>query len=170
MKIENQVCSLEQAKKLKDLGVCQDSFFSWYGGFNGSEMPPSVDLTDQRNYEYSVNGNYGHPDHMYAAFNVAELGTMLPEYVETYFTRHGSEGGPRCVYVSLVKKFEHKNNKTTVHHSLHVTGLDQNDEVDGKMPQNLEASSRADMLIWCIENKIISAQQCNDLLKADGDE
>ena len=32
MKIENQVCSLELAKKLKELGVEQDSYFFWYGG------------------------------------------------------------------------------------------------------------------------------------------
>lgn len=31
MKIENQVCTLEQAKKLKELGVIQKAYFSWCG-------------------------------------------------------------------------------------------------------------------------------------------
>lgn len=37
MPLENQVCSLEQAMRLKELGVKQDSLFQWcdidnYGG------------------------------------------------------------------------------------------------------------------------------------------
>lgn len=56
MKLEHQVCSLEQAIKLKELGIVQKSYFSWYGGFVGSEVLPEVDLTDQRRYDVSVQG------------------------------------------------------------------------------------------------------------------
>lgn len=81
MKIEKQVCTLQQAKILKELGAPQETFFSWYGGFDGSEIEPHVDLTDQRNYDVGVNGYYGHPDNMYAAYTVAELGAMLDKNI-----------------------------------------------------------------------------------------
>lgn len=66
MKIENQVCSLEQAKKLKELRVKQDSAFVW-GLLNLSlwYIP-----SHRRGKETEVNTA--------SAFTVAELGLMLP--------------------------------------------------------------------------------------------
>lgn len=85
MKIIDQVCTLNQAQELKALGIKQQSFFTWYGGFKGSEIPSNVDLTDQRHYDYSVNGFYGHPDNTFSAFTSSELGVMLPSYSITKF-------------------------------------------------------------------------------------
>ena len=69
MKLEEQVCSLELAKKLKELGLKQESIFGWLHFNNGeSELVHFCDgvLIPPTNY---------------AAFTVAELGEMLPEEI-----------------------------------------------------------------------------------------
>lgn len=70
--LEKQVCTLERAKKLKELGVKQESYF--------------------RHYLDSIGGHHTTPnrikwydeDSMFAAFTVAELGVMLPPHYFTY--------------------------------------------------------------------------------------
>ncbi len=79
MNIEKQVCSLEHAKRLKELGVPQDSLFYW------------VQITQ------SYRGNGGRFDCVYvdneifdvpdddsvAAFTAGELGEILPSMIVT---------------------------------------------------------------------------------------
>lgn len=74
MKIENQVCTLSQSRKLEQIGVIQKSYFQW----NISERIPSY-LTA------SVFEESRKPME-YAAFTVAELSIMLGAFAETYFT------------------------------------------------------------------------------------
>lgn len=75
MKLEDQVCSLELAKRLKELGVEQNGLFSHY-------------LFDNR-------WHIGYlPTHLkecenYSAFTVAELGEMLPKGHHTYRADNG---------------------------------------------------------------------------------
>lgn len=64
MKLEDQVVSLVWAKKLKELGVKQESYFFWYGGNVLRENQLTQEL---RRHEPPV-----------SAFTVAELGEMLP--------------------------------------------------------------------------------------------
>lgn len=70
MKLEHQVTSLELSKRLKELGVKQESIFFYDKG--GLLMRP-LDPT-------------GNQHTVYSAFTVAELGEMLPSFVETYKT------------------------------------------------------------------------------------
>lgn len=63
MKLENQVCSLELAKRLKELGVKQESYFYW-------DKTPML-LIGQRPEKFGC----------ISAFTVAELGEMLPWYL-----------------------------------------------------------------------------------------
>lgn len=78
MKLENQVTSLELSKKLKKLGVKQESLWSWYGDKGDLIMS---------NYDNEIfNTTTVIP---YSAFTVAELGEMIknkgwgyPIYVE----------------------------------------------------------------------------------------
>lgn len=68
MKIEQQVCSLELSKKLKELGVKQESLFHWY-------------FHQNKNKKFELGILYGKKELMesqWSAFTVAELGEMLP--------------------------------------------------------------------------------------------
>lgn len=62
MKLESQVCSLELAKRLKELGVDQESLWYWneYSDLNCVLVSPADKLGEN-----------------FAAFTVAELGEML---------------------------------------------------------------------------------------------
>jgi len=66
MKLEDQACSFELAKKLKELGVKQDSYFCWIISENANRFVIQKDELDgTQAFEWS-------------AFTVAELGEMLP--------------------------------------------------------------------------------------------
>lgn len=65
MKLEDQVCSLELAKQLKELGVKQDSYFKWEER-SGGHVELFHSKATSCAHEY------------YSAFTLAELGEMLP--------------------------------------------------------------------------------------------
>lgn len=67
MKLQDQVCTLEQAKKLKEFGVAQKGYFQW------QETTNSEPYVNHTVFGESTNENE------YAAFTVAELGVMLPD-------------------------------------------------------------------------------------------
>jgi len=69
MKLEDQVCSLELAKKLYDLGFEHESHFWWAEShltFRVTSTPMNRNWINQKRY---------------AAFTVAELGEILPAVV-----------------------------------------------------------------------------------------
>jgi hypothetical protein len=68
MKIEDQVCSLELSKRLKELGVKQDSLFGWF-------WSPQID-------KWSVEPIIGPFTGISSAFTVAELGIFLPDFID----------------------------------------------------------------------------------------
>lgn len=91
MKLEDQVCSLELAKKLKSLGAKQESTFYWAettGGlklvFRTEEVAP---LKAVCSWAYQVMGDIGSEcserSIISAAFTVAELINMLQEITES---------------------------------------------------------------------------------------
>src|ERR1017187_8222476 len=80
MKLEDQVCSLELSKRLKELGVKQESYFYW----------SNIDTPHPRlviHFERSERSG----DFWISAFTVAELGEMLPYGFEDY--KYSSECG-----------------------------------------------------------------------------
>lgn len=72
MKLEKQVCSLKLAKKLKELGVGQGSYFVWYSAGVSGTLRARFERMPKRVIK---NGEY----QSYAAFTAAELGEMLPK-------------------------------------------------------------------------------------------
>ena len=80
MKIENQVVTIEQAKKLKELGVTAEPLF-WYV----IDIDPITPLDIIQKWQHS---NFDQCE-KYPAYTVAELGVMLPS--ETFTQRTGSE-------------------------------------------------------------------------------
>jgi len=74
MRIENQVVSLELAKKLKELGIKQESIFVW-------------EYYDEQCYgvkyiPYAVVPDSFNKFQLYSAFNVAELMGLLPAFID----------------------------------------------------------------------------------------
>lgn len=62
MNIEDQVCSLELSKRLKELDVKQESLFCYTTDYDLEFLPSEI-----RNYDICI-----------AAFTVSELGEMIP--------------------------------------------------------------------------------------------
>lgn len=72
MKLEDQVCNLELAKKLKELRVKQKSL--WYWCLTRLEDESYFELNDSNRH------SSGHLfKKWYSAFTIAELGEMLPK-------------------------------------------------------------------------------------------
>lgn len=96
MKLEQQVCSLELSKRLKELGVKQNSHFSWEELFGKPEYRLDVTI---------------HGEHRVSAFTVAELGEMLPEDIHTngawYFFRHYKWNGGKGTMLQYRSNTDH---------------------------------------------------------------
>ncbi len=67
MNIEDQVCSLELSKRLKELGIKQESYFIWAK----NNLIPRLSIHNLDKHELFE-------PYICAAFTVAELGEMLP--------------------------------------------------------------------------------------------
>ena len=75
MKLEDQVVSLDLARRLKELGVKQDSFVTW-----DSPHKDRLDYPDTLVFTGSINRSEPQPRDRYAAaFTVAELLDLLPD-------------------------------------------------------------------------------------------
>lgn len=74
MKLEDQVCNLELAKRLKELGVKQESAFYW-GCRDGQNINLfSLDTV----LDWGLEETFEPCDQDVSAFTVAELGEILP--------------------------------------------------------------------------------------------
>ncbi len=71
MNLSAQVCSLELAKRLKELGVKQESLFRWQNPFNDNSWEATA-----LKKEY-IEKNNPNPEN-YAAFTSAEISNLLP--------------------------------------------------------------------------------------------
>lgn len=82
MELNSQVVSLELAKKLKELGVRQETYFVWVEGapfFDGNHSERDLVLNPDELLE--LTNNCSDDFKMASAFTVAELGEMLPRYL-----------------------------------------------------------------------------------------
>lgn len=131
MEIEDQVCSLELAKKLKELGIKQDSIFDWV--LNNHKPDYYLWLMSPYNRE-----NLRFKD-QYSAFTVAELGEMLPE---TLYDENDK-------YINIITIFKENDIWTCAYH------------YDFSCPPRFSfrdfnfADCLAKMLIYLVENKLI---------------
>jgi hypothetical protein len=67
MNLSDHVCSLELATRLKELGVKQESMFSWFHCSDGSYE-----------LDYGLDGIPPLPDEYISAFTVSELDLLIP--------------------------------------------------------------------------------------------
>jgi len=129
MKLEQQVCSLELAKKLKELGVKQDSLFHWKTNFGMVVFNYSDLLLSEGNY--------------CSAFTVAELGEMLLK--EVYIPYKGNSGKKRKYPQHLHCFFGGGD-----YFLINYTGGNSQEHLTQKGDN--EANARAKMLIYLLEN------------------
>jgi len=136
MTLEDQVCSLDLARKLKKLGVKQNSAFWW------EQVKIAGKNVWSKEWKLSFN-NYSMPydnSHITSAFTVAELGAMLPVQVET------GEGltGIQSELLQLTKgSFPDGNLWQVMYYDVIF------------MNAKTEADARAKMLIYLIEKNLI---------------
>lgn len=160
MKLENQVCSLEQAKKLKELGVKGAEFFLWLevarfdkkgdivewlpALFIERSLDPEcvsmlpVGCVNDDNEIMESRGNY-------PAFTVAELGVMLP----------------------LAKSEKSKQTQCWKTHDKYGWAMYEDGYIQSGFTvrfEPTEAQARAAMLIYLLENNHITAEEVNQRL------
>lgn len=143
MKLESQVCTLEQAKRLKELGIIQnDGLIQWVEheghppllfDFNGICL--AGDDTKPI-YESEFIG-------CWTAFTVAELGVMLP-----------NDRQPES-RVLLLKKEDNR----------YMLYLSSNGAELLRMDFDTEAEARAAALITLIGSSKLTAAECNERLR-----
>lgn len=126
MKLNQQVCSLELAKKLKELGVKQESFFVW------SQVHEGFAIT-RRSLEEEI-----------AAFTVAELGEMLPVRIDAK--------GKKDARQRLAYYLDYQAGGFSVCYSHHLDIR----QVLAEVSSDTEADARAKCLIYLLENKLIT--------------
>jgi hypothetical protein len=138
MKIEDQVCSFEQAQKLKELGVDIKTIFQWFE-FYAPEQEFKVYLWPNDNYELAP--CHGHVKASFSAPTVAELGVLL---------------GIALSKTDLYMESSTEDRELTLRPPKSAGTGDQltfNWFHDGT-----EATCRADALIWLIEEKFANPE------------
>lgn len=130
MNLEQQVCSLDLAKRLKELGVKQDS--AWFWGHNSEKAQkkkkkPEWSLSLARE---TLSDEQSAGRERYSAFTVAELGEIVLAHHET------------LIQIAKGKMFGGK-------------GFDIPKGDEDFLRWMLSADSWAKMFIYLIENKLI---------------
>lgn len=151
MELSKQVCSLEQSKRLKELGVSCKTLFYWSDCSKPRE-PEIFELTYQ---SYTSKCGWKEEVNYYPAFTVAELGVMLPQNFEdgSFITMRVNEE-----WIDLNNEREYMRGRWIIHPI-------NDDSVSDNIPDyTTEAEARAAMLIYLLENNLTTAQEVNERL------
>jgi hypothetical protein len=146
--IDNHVTSLETSKRLKELGVPQESVFGWR--MKHSEPDRWIIWTSGTTETFVG-------DESASAFLASELGEMLP----LEFWRKGR----RFEFATNVgRSNDHSCNKTWgcgyYHEGRTPYGLDETD-LETQAEADTEADARAKLLIYLIEQGIVDPKKLN---------
>jgi hypothetical protein len=132
MKLEQQVCSLQLAQELKELGVKQESAFQWLQyPHTRKGLPNEWEVT----YGNQPEGN----TLWVSAFSVAELGEMLAQYPQHSFGTGYNKSRRSWGGSLFINEQEDRYEDVTFHWS------------------DTEADARAKMLIYLLENNLLTA-------------
>lgn len=138
MRLEEQVCSLELAKRLKELGVRQESAFYWQFPKPMESLPFNKRPFEERHDWFLTNsGNleWCKEEMRTAAFSVAELGEMLPSEITL------SNGKKAWLWCGKMDRLE--------------VCYDDTDTAPLFFHADTEANARAKMLIHLIEHWVV---------------
>lgn len=138
MKLQDQVCTLEQAKRLKELGVKQEGFLVWFK--SGRIM---VSTPDDCGHVVAA-----------TAFTVAELGQLLPGKFQYNDEECFVDSTKYCTDITWLSGIH-----TVNAHGKPVIALKY-------FPGQTEAQTRASMLIHLLEKNDVTAEEVNKRLVA----
>ena len=141
MKIENQVCTVEQAKRLSELGIKMNSFLYW----KKSCLIKNIDKWIIINSEDS---NINEKED-YSAYSVSELDSMLPSTIDD---------------IKLTQWKIQDNNFGIQYRYMMEEPIKYKTFPDRSIFADTEAKVRAELLILIIENKYVTAEECNTRL------
>lgn len=141
MNLEQQVCSLESAKRLKELGVEQSSYFWW-------ELEHSLERTFIQHCRAKIvprsyYDGTSPKDGFVSAFTVAELGEILPRKLE----KKARATDYFCDYVLEPYKLESG--------AWELAYSGSGDAGSIGIQVGSEAETRAKMLIYLLESDLI---------------
>lgn len=154
MQLEKQVINLEQAKRLKELGVVHKSLFYWEQTMFRIGHEYDISSGDWR-----IGPITRKPDEPYLpAFTVAELGVALPEEInhkENSWSSYDFYYGYSTLPEEGIKKScwyqdDDLNERECILHFAYA---------------ETEAEARASMLIYLLEKNIIPVSEVNERLK-----
>lgn len=140
MKLQNQVCTLEQGKRLKEMDIVQSSYFYH------TVCPNNIINTHEYISEF---GRLPIKDiDVYSAFTASELMAMLP-------TEFQENGKWYYLAVSGVEKYQVTYGRVdaTYKPCLFLTGL-----------LDTLSQALADMVIQLLENNHVTPDECNERL------
>lgn len=134
MELKQQVTSLELSKRLKELGCRQESAFYWVRSIDGGHYLSPESIVPMRPTE---NGET-------SAYSVAELGQMLPKWTSSWLDVKKGDGDEGIGDVWICE--------------VHFPGKDRPEDKPSE-DGNTEADARAKMMIYLLEQGIISGDK-----------
>ena len=144
MKIQHQVSNLKLSKKLRDLGVPQESIFFW------------IDYQDNRGSRLAIDEWREAKKHpTYSAYTTSELGVLLPEKVVIDNNNY---------IIEQPIKYKNKRVVQLVCYLYVGEKMAENKAQECKLifGKSIEAdnepNARAKMLIYCIKNNLINIE------------
>lgn len=162
--IKWQVCSQELAEELKKLGVKQESLFWWYQEQETQNINSYNAGISQKDIKFELYFG-GRPSEMStmnpfyecSAFTTAELGKMLPQFLEI------DEKFKKCDCGKTKKRIYFKTitldiRKSEANNAWLVRYI-RDDEVPYWKRDETEANARAKMLIHLIKNNLICLEK-----------
>ena len=157
--LEKQCCTIEQAEKLYELGVEQNSTFYYCPNPNGEQLNPISNLlgnfiVDGNTFVFSgenirfnaVEGNY---ENTYSAFNSTELGEILSWFD---FDAFG---------FSVFMTFCHEKDSVYGKNRWDCAFRNASKFSNPDIHKPTEAQARAEMLIFLLENKHWDVNEIN---------
>lgn len=100
MKLQDQCCTIEQAKLLKSLGVTQKSLFYHHPNFDRPVFGETVITESGKQYRKIQVCNDKKAS--FSAFTVAELGAMLPDYYPSWRFKKNEQSGERLWIATVI--------------------------------------------------------------------
>jgi hypothetical protein len=157
MQLENSVVTSDQARKLKELGIVQHSFVWWVFCENKQNIIEKTVTCDLFiiHIHKMVRKSGTEP---LSAFTTAELGVMLPEFIQK---------GEKEYRINQWKNPKEMSVNQT--ETLYGICYDNRGNCLDRFPElcffKTEAQARAFLLIYLLENNLTTAAEVNERLK-----